>query len=653
MKKREQNRVQGFRRGTSFRGFTIIELLVVIAVVAILATIAIVSYNGWRGSVLSSQVKSDLSQAAAAMQSAVTFNDTYPDEIPDSFNASEGVDIVLFEYTDTSFCIDGSPSENPSITFYIDESFTGGSEPQEGTCETRANQDAPAIPTGLAASGYMSASVSLSWDAASGASTYTSQCAYDAAFVLGFQQATQAGTASVLNGFNSTQLYCRVKAHNAAKSSDWSPTITVVPFLQNGLVAWYPFNGNANNAVGTGSDGSVSGASLVYGIDGSANSAYNFDGVDDYIEVSPMLSSYTSFTISAWEKGVGGPSANSGHGYIVHQGTSRNQGDSIYWIGSSGSGYYDGDVSGYTGTTTTTANDVYTWHLVTMTYDGTTRTVYVDGVQQKTGARSLTNPTTNTRMTIGGTAHDSAFRPFKGVIDDVRIYDRALSSTEVTALYNSTNPTSDMNGMVAWYPLNNNADNATGLGNNGTISGATSTTGQSGQTNSAYSFDGVDDYINLGTSPTIGSLVNNLTVSTWFSQPVYSGAKGILSASRLNSANGLSMSTIDSTLRFTTLGVKDYTTSPVTLVPNKWHFMVAVLQNNNASIYLDGELVQTITHTTGGVANTDDNIQIGAGTVNGSSTLASLMVGSIDDLRIYNRVLSVSEIQALYVAGAR
>jgi hypothetical protein len=53
----------------------------------------------------------------------------------------------------------------------------------------------------------------------------------------------------------------------------------------NGLVGWWPFNGNANDESGNGNNGTVNGATLTIDRFGNANQAYGFDGVDDFIEV--------------------------------------------------------------------------------------------------------------------------------------------------------------------------------------------------------------------------------------------------------------------------------------------------------------------------------------------------------------------------------
>lgn len=72
--------------------------------------------------------------------------------------------------------------------------------------------------------------------------------------------------------------------------------------LSTGLVARYDFGGNANDLSGYGNDGTVHGAALTVDRFGNANSAYGFDGVDDYIRVpdAPQLNGMNSLTLSVW-----------------------------------------------------------------------------------------------------------------------------------------------------------------------------------------------------------------------------------------------------------------------------------------------------------------------------------------------------------------
>jgi len=73
--------------------------------------------------------------------------------------------------------------------------------------------------------------------------------------------------------------------------------------LKDGLVAYYPFNGNANDESVNGNHGTVYGATLTTDRFGNTNKAYSFDGVDDYIDSKFNFNGgSTNFTISYWAK---------------------------------------------------------------------------------------------------------------------------------------------------------------------------------------------------------------------------------------------------------------------------------------------------------------------------------------------------------------
>ena len=73
------------------------------------------------------------------------------------------------------------------------------------------------------------------------------------------------------------------------------------------------------------------------------------------------------------------------------------------------------------------------------------------------------------------------------------------------------------NGLIAYYPFNGNADDASGNGNHGTVEGAVLSTDRNGDNDKAYAFDGVDDYIRCDT---VGTPVNAFTYSLWFNPSV-------------------------------------------------------------------------------------------------------------------------------------
>lgn len=208
--------------------FTIVELIVVIAVIGILAGIVLVSYGAWRTSVATSSLKSDLTHAAAAMESSRTFNNAYPATIPTTFTASSGNTITLTLPDTKSFCIDGTTTQSASIQYYIDN-LTQTNGASSGTCATRTTLPIPGVVANVAFT-TGSTSIVVNWTLASPnyANQYLVQCAFDPGFITGLIQQTALGgttTTTTLTGASATTTYyCRVRATNANGQSDWSNT---------------------------------------------------------------------------------------------------------------------------------------------------------------------------------------------------------------------------------------------------------------------------------------------------------------------------------------------------------------------------------------------------------------------------------------------
>lgn len=233
--------------------------------------------------------------------------------------------------------------------------------------------------------------------------------------------------------------------------------------LNDGLVAYYPFNGNAVNEVATGFDGVVNGATLTDDRHGDPNSAYYFDG-NDAITVpdgNPLLGVNDGpFSIAAWMK-IGTTS-----GTVVglgndRQGTLSNEEQVL--VGISG---------GQLSVSVTDSIDENTWNYsykadvpfnewvhVVMVVQNDRYDAYINGVYSggNPGPYNLTSDQWN-YLNIGAYQYDSALRTyFTGGIDDVRIYNRALSEAEIHELYitdtdNDGIPDSDDNCPDAYNP---------------------------------------------------------------------------------------------------------------------------------------------------------------------------------------------------------
>jgi prepilin-type N-terminal cleavage/methylation domain-containing protein len=215
--------------GAHKRGFTIVELLVVIAVIAILAAISIVSYGAWKKQAATAQVKSDLNAVAAAMESARTFNNAYPTTLPGTVAPSKDVSLSSGVIGDgLIYCVDGTSSQDATILYYVDSTVSDKGA-QVGTCASRPGLLQPSIPANLAVVSADGTTVGLSWSAAANAASYTAQCASDPAFIMGMREttATQPTVVATVAGLTpSSTFYCRVKAVNTVGSSTWSAYVS-------------------------------------------------------------------------------------------------------------------------------------------------------------------------------------------------------------------------------------------------------------------------------------------------------------------------------------------------------------------------------------------------------------------------------------------
>ncbi|MEO8088480.1 MAG: LamG-like jellyroll fold domain-containing protein, partial [Bacteroidota bacterium] len=208
--------------------------------------------------------------------------------------------------------------------------------------------------------------------------------------------------------------------------------------ITTGLVASYPFSSNANDASGNGNNGTVNGATLTTDRFGNVNSAYSFNGTSDYIQsISAPLTS-PPFSISAWVN----LSNFSGLNPILTFGAGGTNLNTLYF-GTNPNGYLQIGTSGANDITSTdalvTASNWQHVVVVCNSYDVSQVNFYIDGIQYSTNTTGGTNvpvPFNNTYFEIGkGTGYLS------GKIDDLKIYNRALTSCDIDSLYNFPNNT--------------------------------------------------------------------------------------------------------------------------------------------------------------------------------------------------------------------
>ena len=247
-------------------------------------------------------------------------------------------------------------------------------------------------------------------------------------------------------GSGATVERCNVSAYGTIWSyrvTSPQSTMQPVPALASGLVAWYKFDGNANDSSGNGNHGTVNGATLTTDRFGNPNSAYSFDG-NDWISTANSTSLagiYNTITVSAWIR----PNV-SGSSCILCKGTTsslRQYGLVVNTTATTGNYCInDGNYYGSYGdiyVNSSTPPSVGVWQHVTMTYDGSVVKAYLNGTLVGTRSVSGYFPEVSGGLLLGKDPPGS-LEYYSGAMDDVRIYNRALSAVEVAALYGGVVP---------------------------------------------------------------------------------------------------------------------------------------------------------------------------------------------------------------------
>jgi len=224
--------------------------------------------------------------------------------------------------------------------------------------------------------------------------------------------------------------------------------------LNDGLLAWYPFNGNAADETGNGNDGTVTNAALANDRNGNANSAYEFNGADSVIDIGAGVKPALPHTISLWfETDVDGftplfrndrvDGGSFRHGSFLAQTVDR-QLQIVSFSGFSVIG------TRYSQISPVDSYEFGEWTMVTAVNDtrGNQR-LFINGSEVATTAGTGTGSGFTYSSASGAIGHvdptgnnNSGFArtSFDGSIDDVGVWDRILTDAEVLDLYNGVDP---------------------------------------------------------------------------------------------------------------------------------------------------------------------------------------------------------------------
>lgn len=316
------------------------------------------------------------------------------------------------------------------------------------------------------------------------------------------------------------------------------------------------------------------------------------------------------------------------------------------------------------------------WHFVAGMYDGADLTVWVDGVKENTNTiGSVTLTSTAFPFSISGYCNNNP-ATYTGKVDEVRVYNRALSADEIAKLYQSGAvkvgaSTADLavgsslvSGLVGHWTFDGSLftdkvyDSSGNNRNAYYINGATTSAKTSGKLGQAVRVDTGTDYVNAGEDAAYEFPAGSFTVSSWVrlrSLPSASNIMVVVSKTRSSDDLENYNLSIDNGVFGVGYGLTFYTDQcssgryAITPTLNQWYHMTGVYDSvaQTLTLFVDGiQRGQNLnclfnpagtgplwfgrTHFTGG-----------SGDLN----------GDIDDVRLYNRVLSVAEIKQLYQLG--
>jgi hypothetical protein len=221
----------------------------------------------------------------------------------------------------------------------------------------------------------------------------------------------------------------------------------------NGLVGWWPFSGNAIDSSGNGNNGTVNGATLTTDRFGNANSAYLFNGISNNIVCNPILLNNNQLTLSVWVlnkrlpsngeyKGLVTTQPNSNMGFLLQDNETMKY---DYTLARGGS---------YVDLWSNSSIDSSQWVNIVCVFTANQMKFYYNSILEST--LSVSNIFLNsTAQLYFGSRYLSEY--YKGKLDDIGIWNRALNNSEISALYNYTpsaisNTSIDNQTTYAFYP---------------------------------------------------------------------------------------------------------------------------------------------------------------------------------------------------------
>ena len=428
-----------------------------------------------------------------------------------------------------------------------------------------------------------------------------------------------------------------------------------------GLVGWWQGEGAAGDQLRANPGTASGGLAFTNGLVGQA---FDFNGTDSQVNFGNSVGNFDTndFTVDFWIR-----TTATGHESLMEKRVDCSI--SSYWsvrIRGAGAwgpaGRLEAEISSDSGGGN--LNSIFgsraindgVFHHVALQRQGTNLALYVDGTLDVAGSSSgVTRINNSAPMTVGKSVcvGSDGTVPLAGQVDEISVYNRALSPQEIAAVFNAGSAGKcfeapapcvlSPSGLVSWWPAEGDANEISG-GNNGVLRGdATYAAGRVGQ---AFSFDGNGDGVLVGNP---GSLhLQNFTIEGWIKR----GSATQISASSIYGeivgygAGGYVLGFLsDGRLFLSKNGVSSVQSSRF-IADTNWHHVAVSKSGSSVVFYVDGASEAALTYN----ITFDFSTSLVIGAVN--DTLDASFLGLIDELSIYNRALSAGEIQSIYDADS-
>src|SRR6266568_270117 len=428
-----------------------------------------------------------------------------------------------------------------------------------------------------------------------------------------------------------------------------------------GLVSWWRAEGNALDSAGTNNGTTPFGIAYTSGEVGQAFS-FNASGTRVSIPDNDTFKLTNSLTIEGWVK------INADGGFILLRGDDR-PGLDPYSLTMGSSGHVRLHIESLANYIDLEAPITYSvWNHVGATLDGATgdMRIYINGAlaaQTNTTIRPLSDldPAYEPAVGIGnhgGTYHDFSFN---GLIDEISLYSRALSQSEIQSIYDAGSAgkclsgapvcTPAPSGLVSWWRAEGNALDSAGTNNGTTPFGIAYNNGEVGQ---AFSFNASGTRVSIPDNDTF-KLTNSLTIEGW----VKINADGGFILLRGDDRPGLDPYALamgsSGHVNFHIESLTNYIDLEAPIIYSVWNHVGATLDGatGDMRIYINGALAAQTNTTIRPLSDLDPAYEPAVGIGNHGGTYHDFSFnGLIDEISLYSRALSQSEIQSIYNAGS-